>query len=216
MFWPFIGRAYRPGGVCIVGWNLHHNGEEWYGLGEEFVIAEHNRGHLGAGFREDKWGSRFAYRSLAAGLAVADSLDGATPIAAPAPEIVAAGMERLARLQTVKCAPLGDTSNPEPEMTSRCPRRFLVEELALLRPRALVIFGTPALNAAVDAIEADHAAWIDWDPKFETGYARGTMLTEDGDLTVFGLRHPRSGDWPRSQEQLVNDLHRRPLRRAAA
>lgn len=212
IFWPFVGRGYRPGGVCVVGWNINHDGEEWYGLQEEFVIADYDRARLGGGWRANEWRSMFAYRSLSAGIAVADSLDGADPVDELAPESLAEGMQRLSRLQSVKCVPRGDRSNPEPAMTDLCPRRYLVEELAILRPAALVILGENALNGACNALEADKAdSWITWDPQFDQGYARGTQESADGDLTIFGLWHPSYGKWPSCHERLIADLRQRPL-----
>jgi hypothetical protein len=211
IFWPYIGREYRPGGVCLLGWNINHDGSEWYGLQEEFVIADHDAARLAAGHTASEWRSMFAYRSLSAGLAVADALAGADPVAEPEPQRLAEGMQRLARLQTVKCVPLGNRGNPEPAMNARCPRRYLVEELEILRPSTLVVFGDQALNSAVDAIERHSGAWFDWHPKFDEGYARGVLSTDENELTAVGLWHPSYADWARCQLRLVEDLRSRPL-----
>jgi hypothetical protein len=216
IFWPFIGRDYRPGGVCIVGWNINHDGTEWYGVQEEFVIADRNRERLARGVRADEH-SMFAYRSLAAGTAVADSLDGRNPADDPDPTTLADGMQRLARLQAVKCVPLGDRSNPEEAMTSRCPQRCLVQELDILGPSALVILGADALNGVCDALETDDRdTWIDWQRKFDGGYARGTRTSSSGELTILGLWHPSYAGWPGCYERMIDDLRQTPLPRRAA
>lgn len=213
IFLPWVGEEYRPGGACVVGWNLNHTGEEWFTLLEEFVIADHDRARLGAGYRENEWHSVFAYRSLASALAIADSIVGVDPVDQPAPQALAAGMARIARAQAVKCAPLGDRSNPSPEMNLRCPERFLVQELEVLRPRALLVLGDKPLDPVVDAIErrGDFSDFA-WTKKFRGGYGRGICSTPWGKpLTLFATWHPTYARWPSAHGQLVADLHDHPV-----
>ncbi len=124
-------------------------------------------------------------------------------------------MERIAQVQAVKCAPLGERGNPSTEMNLRCPSRFLLRELDVLRPRALVVFGDKALDPVADAIEAaDGFGPFVWHRKYNHGYGRGTAPGPWGEpLTVFALWHPSYTGWPKAQTQLVADLGSQPLLR---
>ena len=51
IFWPWIGRDYATGGVCLVGLNLHHDWKWWSPMLEEFVISSNTRAELEKGRR---------------------------------------------------------------------------------------------------------------------------------------------------------------------
>ena len=215
VFLPYVGADYRRAGVCMIAWNVHHDGSEWYGLAEELVIAEGSRDLLASGARRTH-GSHFAYRSLSAGVAVDGSLRGLPPQAAPAPERVASDMSRLARLQAVKCSPLGERSNPADTMSQECPAMFLPGELAVLQPAAVVVFGHDALWPTLGALTAAHGTPISWRRGFHEGFGRAWHEAPWGELEIFALWHPSYRPWPRAQERLIRSLSRSPLHRRAA
>ena len=142
IFFPWLGLNYRPGGVCVVGWNLNNRGDDWFPLTEEHVIARASRSELEKG-RRKVWGSLFAYRSVSAAACAHDSLHGVEPIVNRRAADVAGYVDAIARAQAVKCAPLGARSNPSPAMNDNCPPTFLRAELQILKPRVLVVFGAP-------------------------------------------------------------------------
>jgi hypothetical protein len=212
IFLPWVGEAYRRGGVCYAGWNINHDGSEWYGLLEELVLVDADRQTLSGDHKQNRWGSRFAYRSMASVAAVVDSQLGHEPLEEPAADVLAPYTRHVCRVQAVKCVPLGNRSNPSREMDQRCPRRFLLPELEVLRPNALVIFGDRPLNAIVDAMESNGWKSFDWHPKFSGGYARGSTRSPWGQwLTIFAVWHPAYSGWPAAHAKLVSDLRRRPV-----
>jgi hypothetical protein len=108
--------------------------------------------------------------------------------------------------------PLGSRGNPSREMDQRCPRRFLLPELEVLQPGAIVIFGDRPLNAIVDAMESNGWKSFDWHPKFSGGYARGSTRSPWGEsLTIFALWHPAYSGWSAAHSKLVSDLRHRPV-----
>lgn len=131
IFLPWVGMNYRPGGVCVAGWNLNNRGKDWFPLTEEHVIARASRTELAKGHRK-VWGSLFAYRSMSAAAAVHDALRGIAPVANPRPQDLIGYFDEIARAQVVKCAPLGDRSNPSSAMNANCPPRYLLAELRVV------------------------------------------------------------------------------------
>lgn len=215
IFFPWIGLNYRRGGICVAGWNLNHAGSDWFSLTEEHVIARASQKKLANGHRK-VWGSLFAYRSICAAAAVHDALRGTEPVASPRPEDVAGYFDEIARVQTVKCAPRGDRSNPTSAMNANCPPTFLLAELKILQPRVLIIFGGAAREAALIALRALDQADPHWSHKTSDGYGRRQSQAPWGRLDVLGLWHPTYARWPHAYKTMISDLAGDPLHPAAA
>lgn len=87
IFWPWIGDAYRHGGVRLTSLNLNnaHRGEredEQWTIAVEYTIAEVVKAELEAGHKI-AFNSIFHYRALCAARAVLASVDGVEPKEAP-------------------------------------------------------------------------------------------------------------------------------------
>ena len=210
IFFPWIGREYREGGVCVVGWNLNHRGHHWFGLAEEWVIARRSAAALGNGSSTVD-GSRFAYRSMAAAAAVREAMRGVSPVARPRPSALATELEHVARVQAVKCSPRGHRSNPSNAMNHACPPFFLANELRILKPSALIVCGLVTRDAALPAIRDldidDKRSWL---RKTTRGYGRRQSMTAWGPLDVFVMWHPSYTRWPEAQSALIEDLAAHP------
>ena len=137
--------------------------------------------------------------------AVLASRDGAASLADPTPESLTAVMDRVARVQLVKCNPNSEVvyrGAPSKEMCRRCPERFLFQELRVLRPGALVMFGQDAF----DAISV-HGG-VRW--RRNKGYfCRGTFEFAGGGAELFWLPHPSGPTWTKGYPSLIRSLRRR-------
>jgi len=212
IFFPWIGMHYRRGGVCVAGWNLNHRGKDWFPLTAEHVIARASRAELAVGKRK-VWGSLFAYRSMSAAAAAHDAVRGATPVVNRRPQELAAYFDDIARVQVVKCAPLGDRSNPSDAMNVECPPRFLLAELQILRPRVLIVFGGAAREGVLSALRTIDKAEPNWSHPTRSGYGRRESQVSWGPLDVLGMWHPTYARWPHALTALIDDLTARPLDR---
>jgi len=205
IFWPWVGDRYQEGGVCLIGMNINHHGD-WWSITDEYAIVAEQVKYLAQGNYQIK-GSKFAYRSGATAMAVQASLDRLEPTEAPHPTEVPAALERFARLQLVKCSPLGERSKPTQEMCVRCPPRFLARELEILQPGVIIAFGVDArqtLGSLGDIV---------WNAPVE-GYWRGSLRTGRSDpVDVFAVPHPQAHGkaWPKGQAALVVDVRARPV-----
>jgi len=209
IFFPWVGADYRPGGVCVVGWNINHGGEDWFPLTEEHVIATASRAKLAKG-DYTVWGSMFAYRSMSAAAAVNDALGGAEPVEKPRPQDLFAYFARVARIQAVKCAPLENRSNPTSEMNRLCPPAFLAEELAILKPRALIVFGEAAKEGVLSVLR-EMDPHPHWSTKTTDGCGRRESNTPWGPLDLFSMWHPSYARWQTAQRSLISSLVANPL-----
>ena len=209
--WPWIGRGYRPGGVVLVGLNLRLEWTEST-VAIEYVIAEADRDQFERGRRQSDYGSRFAYRSMCAAAAILASREGAASLPDPTPESLTAVMDRVARVQLVKCNPNSEVvyrGAPSKEMCRRCPERFLFPELRVLRPGALVSFGQDAF----DAISV-HGG-VRWTRNM--GYfCRGTFEFAGSSAELFWLPHPSGPNWTKGYPSLIRSLRRRPAKTVGA
>jgi hypothetical protein len=206
IFWPWIGEKYLEGGVCIVGMNINHGGD-WWSVTDEYAIEREQLAQLEAGHRANAKHSLFAYRSAATAAALLASLDGSEPIEEPEPQTAGAALQRISRLQAVKCSPLGDKSTPTKPMGLACPPRYFIKELAVLRPSVLIGFGEEAEWAikqagGVTLVRADDH------------YKRSRIsLRAGGTAEVFVLPHPAAFGslWAKGQAALVADLLKHPV-----
>jgi Uracil DNA glycosylase superfamily len=205
VIWPWIGEQYEPGGVALLGLN-YRNGDTEATVALEYLAASNDAEQLQQGHYKSKFRSDFPYRSMATAAAVLASLDYVRPTEQPAPSTLATTMERIARLQLVKCTPVDtvvDRGAPSEAMCERCPPRFLMRELDVLRPGALVAFGGPAFRAL------NHRADVTW--RQHAYFCRGALQVNGASTALFWLPHPSHPNWSKGQRSLVHSLRRRPL-----
>jgi hypothetical protein len=205
--WPWIGRRYRRGGVVLVGLNLRLEWTEST-VAIEYLIADADRAQFHAGRRQSDYRSNFAYRSMCAAAAIIASRDGGVPMSAPSPQSLGAVMDQVARVQLVKCNPNSEVAfrgAPSAQMCRRCPLRFLFQELKVLQPGALVIFGQDAFDAV-----SEHGG-VRW--RRNRGYfCRGTFDFADAAPELFWLPHPSGSTWSRGYPTFIRSLRSRPAR----
>jgi hypothetical protein len=205
--WPWVGDQYeRPGGLCLVALNINSAEAVWWAAPtEEYAIAGHVIDGLGEGRKQIWRGSSFHYRAMASALAILTSADGAEPTIAPAPQEAATAMQRVARVQAVKCSPLKDRSYPTKDMQDNCPPRFAQHELSVLQPGSLLALGVEA-RIAVELL--GDVSWA----RPRSGFLRGSIRIKGRTSEVFVVPHPNSwgSHWPRAQAALVRSLKSRP------
>lgn len=209
IFWPWIGREYRPGGgVCVLALNINHQGGDWSGLVEEFAINKWQEQEMHTGNKHPFGHSEFAYGSMTAVAAVLDSIDGRPVRTDRAPEELAPYFDRVARLQSVKCSPSENRSNPgkmRNDMLRQCPPRFLARELKVLRPRYLLVLG----NDAWDAIHKLGFGTM----SYNRSGIRSVLTVERRCMEVIWAPHPSSyGTWPKGLKAMIRSLRAKPLR----
>lgn len=117
---PWIGHRYFESPVAVLGMNFNNGG----GLGAHFWTCEDHQAQMKRGKR-GKAGRPFARGVMLALRIVLADLDGSEiPSEEPSPrnEELAELWERCAFLQSIKCSPGTDRSNPTEAMNQRCPR----------------------------------------------------------------------------------------------
>lgn len=202
--WPWIGRAYKREGVAVAGLNLRTNWEETT-VALEYWIADNDRKQFVQGHRRSTRGSAFAYRSMSAAAAVIASRNGERPTTDPPPESLVAVMDQIARLQLVKCNPNASAvprGAPSKTMCERCPDRFLIPELQMLAPRALVLLGHDAFRAVNGREE------VRW-RSLRDHFARGTFSGATHEVELFWLPHPAGSQWKDGYGSLLRSLRAR-------
>lgn len=213
IIWPWIGEQYKTDGVVLLTLNFR-SGDDDATVALEYLAAKHALSSLKANYKRDpKWNSTSTYGFLATAAAVLASLSGEPPMVEPEPELLyeMGTIERVARVQLVKCTPVDPPVKggaPSSAMCERCPPGFLWKELDILLPHVLVAFGDDAFKA-LDA--RDEVKW-----RCGADHCRGTLdYGSGGQAILLWLWYPsRLGKWKRSQEALVRSLQRKPLRAA--
>jgi hypothetical protein len=192
--------------VCVVGYNLVHEWEWWAPLSEEFAISTRQREYLEAGRKTADNGSKFWWRSMCSAAAVVASVRGDAPAQELSPELASSFLEQIARVQTVKCSPLGDRSRPSREMIRRCPPRFLIPELRVLRPGVLLCLGNRAWDAITDAFPVNETV-------HDAHFRRGTARIFDRHVHILRIPHPGGAWalWPKGQAEMVRSLVSEPV-----
>ncbi len=207
MLLPWVGPAYRPGGVAVLGMNLRYAGGDWELAMEHRIAVEPGCGQeaklrsQGGRAHRSYW-SKGTMRDVAA---VLRSTRGAPLLDTKDPNELADALLASARLQAVKCSPIGGRSSPEPAMSERCPQQFLRAELGVLKPSVLLAYGGPAHGAVHQAGNVTINEKI-------TRFRRGTLALSGGtSIDVLLLTHPAHGGWHQAHRELVVSLTTRPI-----
>ncbi len=121
------------------------------------------------------------------------------------PESLVPVLERVIRLQTVKCSPRNaQRSNPTRAMFSRCPRHLLSDEMAIARPAAILAFGRAA-QGALGSLDEFHR-------NSRSEVAIGYLVGQHFKAKVFALGHPaRPSSWNPSHDRLKRYIRRHGL-----
>lgn len=142
---PWVGRRYRPGkGVVVLG--INHNNAS--GLPVAFEIAAGDFDAFSQGYKrvtydcEGYRGTDYAYRSTLAAAAVREALGGSPISHDVSPERLVPVLDEIARVQAIKCSPATPRGTPAAAMWERCPPMLLEQELDILRPAAILGFGS--------------------------------------------------------------------------
>lgn len=143
---PWVGVRYREHGLCTVALNLRNEGQL---LDEVKIVKE-----VADGFRSGRkkvHETTFRYRVMSAVALVRSALRGVPlPSATPDPDRLVEEFQFQALLQLVKCSPeRAPTDRPTPQMIENCPSAHSLDELEILNPRVLIMFG--------DAVQAQIA-----------------------------------------------------------
>ena len=207
---PWIGSAYFDSRVALVGMNLDNFG----GLTAHYKICRLHIEALEQGQR-GKDGRAFARWAMLYLRPILASLDNQPPPSSleVENEALADLWQRCAFLEAVKCAPGSERSNPTEAMFSNCPPFLLREELEILMPRVVLIFGrTPGQTR--DSIRR-------WAIPDGSGYGRlkGQHLERDlGEVAgekveLISVNHPsgRSPNVLASLEQLASSIRENPV-----
>lgn len=208
IFLPWVGPAYRPGGVAVLGMNLRYAGGDWPFATEWNIVLSPIHGQL-VSLRNGRraHGSNWAYATMTDVANVLRTQRGEKGIEKPGREERATALLSSARVQAVKCSPIGGRSSPTAEMNANCPPRFLRRELEILRPSTLLAYGQPTHDAIkrlgdVSVLEA----------KAESGFRRVVLPLASGSVTVFLLTHPASTGWHASRRALIASLEQHPTK----
>ena len=207
-----MGRDYKPGGLCVLTHNINHF-DEWWSIGVEYAIASRARETFEGGSKQ-VGKSLFFWNMLSSVGAVTAAMDGEAPPFYPdeVSEKAMAPLNRVARVQSVKCSPARASSKPTDEMNSNCPSLFAAREIEVLEPSVILAMGNPALEC-IATLGPQEISWDDL--PYPEGYKRG-RVTLNGRLTeVLWIWHPVARGktpWRTSQDHLVTDLSFSPLR----
>lgn len=209
---PWIGPDYEPGGVVVIAINLHNAS----GLLTEYAIVCSSAGtpenpsqigsfELG---RKHAHRSPFAYRSVRTAAMLLDVLDGATVRDRQDPLELTAPINRIARLQAVKCAPDdGQRGSPTDTMRRKCPPLLLESELAILEPSVILTVGKPAQQAIAQLPGYRRA-------RTRGSVIRATIAISRETLSVYSIAHPTSpAAWQTDHAALKRHLRRTEVAR---
>lgn len=201
---PHVGRRYTAdgSGVVVLGLNFY----DYAGLeanislvaweadafrDREVTVATYDNQD---GYR----GSKFAYRTTASATTLSRALSGVATDAPLSGGEMAATLSQIARLQTVKCSPRHNYSKPNSAMLRNCPPLILADELDVLKPGHVLVFGNDAFWALrrLPGFEM-----LDWLPNLK----RAAIGRDWGTAEVWGLYHPAARNshlWERSEDAL--------------
>jgi hypothetical protein len=192
---PWLGPRYRPGGIAAVGINQNDYG----GLGALWWIRRGANANLRSGKRKNFDIGAGSY------LALAHASRAGQPLEADVrPEQAADAWDASAFLEAIKCAPRWASSKPTDAMWQNCPHRYLLDELTLIAPGALVVIGRTVGPAVTSLLEIEVS-------ERETEFWRGWGSLNGRPLDVLCCDHPSHRRWIDSLPRLRSSLERRPI-----
>ncbi len=210
---PWIGPAYEQGGVVVIAINLHNAS----GLLTEYSIVcssagtEDHPSQIGSfeASRKQAHRSPFAYRSVRTAAMLLDDLDGLAIRDRSEPSELIAPINRIARLQAVKCAPVGGRrGSPTSTMRQNCPPLLLRAELAILQPSVILTVGGPAEHA-IKQLPGYTSV------RTQGATKRATSPVEGETCTIFSVAHPVSpAAWQADHGALMRHLRSKQRRHA--
>jgi hypothetical protein len=148
-------------------------------------------------------GSSFAYRSMRTAGVLLDQLDGVAINDREISSELIPVINRVARLQTVKCAPpTGLYGTPGRAMLAACPPMLLAAELEILKPSVVLTLGRHAKQAVSNL--------AGYQPFPHRGRTQHGRLDLGGSImTVYSVAHPtRGGMWQADHAALQRHLRR--------
>lgn len=204
---PWIGPDYLPGGVVVIAINLHNASRVLteYEIVCSSASSQETLSQISSfeAGRKKAHGSLFAYGSVRSAAMLLDVLDGIAITDRADPTELVTPLNRIARLQSVKCAPDDDRrGTPTTAMVRNCPPLLLGDELSILKPRIILTVGRSATQAVRNV------------PGYETIPSRGVVKTAtipiaDEICTVYSVAHPASaGAWQTGHATLRRHLRR--------
>jgi hypothetical protein len=205
-----VGTGYKPGGLCVLTHNINHF-EKWWSIGAEYAIASSASEAFEKGSKR-VGRSLFFWNMVSSVGAVIASMDGKAPTFYPdgVNESAMRPLARAARVQSVKCSPASQRSEPTTAMNSNCPSLFAAREIDVLEPSVILAMGVPA-RECVKALSPQEISWDDL--PYPKGYKRGRVKLNGRLTEILWTYHPSApGVWRTSQDHLVTDLEFSPLR----
>jgi hypothetical protein len=197
---PWVGPKYRPGGVAIIAINPNIAPDDPTNLLLEHGISwDQHEAKLRQNFKlNDR--SPFAWKSLTTAAALLDYIDG-RPAQTREPRELIDALHRTARLQAVKCVPKVRNSTPRPGMQKLCPAFLLGDELRVLEPGYVLVFGVPAREAVRRLSEFVPE-------KSSPHLSSGRLISGDWSADTFALAHPSAhyDAWNHSHAALLDLL----------
>lgn len=204
---PWIGTRYPDRRICVIGMNF----DDWGGLPAHWEVTSWHVEAMRRGL-PGKDGRFFAAGAMSYVAAIEASRDGELDSAwePPTYEELAAYWAACVFLQTVKCSPCGNRSQPFEPMYSNCPSLLLRDELEILDPEVVVLLGRG--SGPRDAVRPLlNVSWGTHPRHLE----RDTFKLSDGrERTLFSCNHPSGqdrNDWRASLAQLIESLIEEPV-----
>lgn len=206
IFLPWVGPNYARGGICVVGTNIRRHDErpQWEYALEHRIALDPKSGQVPRLRRgNDPHGSRWARSTMRDVVAVQRSMRGESELNHQDNLELADAMLSSARIQAVKCSPLGGRGTPTLTMSRQCPSRYLGREIEVIRPSILLVYGVVARwgIARLGKITLE---------KSERRFRRGKVQFSAFTCEAFFLFHPAHGGWSRAHEALKESLKQRP------
>lgn len=202
---PWVGDGYRPGGLLIIAVNPNiAETDATHLLSEHEITWDRHHRTLENGQRLDE-GSNFAYRMARSAALLLDSVDGRELADHEEPQDLVGSLHRTARLQSVKCVPRRKRSRPTSAMQRICPNFLLEQELAILRPGAILTLGN-----IPDSAVAQLSGYEDLETESSEFLWRHTLTANWGRAEIFSIPHPADphNGWVSGHDELLEHLQR--------
>jgi hypothetical protein len=203
---PWVGRGFPASRLVVAGINtpVPKDAGDFGGLLSQWWIYSDLPKQMGDK-KQYKGRSEFAYAAGTYILTIEAALKGKAINTSPAPGDAAAAWERCSLVELVKCSPVGGGSPPKDEMWSNCLGEYLVEELDVLKPRALIVMGISTAALRVRLLDEwgrpeRPGRWTE-----EPGLKRGRLTIEGHSFPVFCCIHSR-GNWRSSVAPLAESV----------